>query len=53
MTDEATNTTILVDVDGAANGENYQELAVLQNVTGTTPQRSGRRRPDIDNFWLS
>ena len=31
-----TNTTVQLDVDGAANGSAYQDLAVLTGVTGTT-----------------
>ena len=31
-----TNTTVQLDVDGAANGSAYQDLVVLTGVTGTT-----------------
>ena len=30
------NTTVQLDVDGAANGSAYQDLVVLTGVTGTT-----------------
>ena len=38
------NTTVQLDVDGAANGSAYQDLVVLTGVTGTTADHSGECR---------
>ena len=36
LLDSGANTTVQLDVDGAANGSAYESLAVLTGVTGTT-----------------
>ena len=36
LVDNGTSTTVQVDADGAANGSEYESVAVLNGVTGTT-----------------
>jgi Ca2+-binding RTX toxin-like protein len=51
LIDDGADTMVQVDVDGAANGEDYQSIAMLTGVTGTT-------LADLVNagqidFWMS
>jgi hypothetical protein len=51
LIDDGADTMVQVDVDGAANGEDYQSIAMLSGVTGTT-------LADLVNagqidFWMS
>jgi Ca2+-binding RTX toxin-like protein len=51
LVDDGSATTVEVDVDGAANGESYQPIVVLDAITGTSLEdlvSAGQ----ID-FWLS
>ena len=36
LVDDGTDTTVEIDLDGAANGDGFQAIAVLQGVTGTS-----------------
>jgi Ca2+-binding RTX toxin-like protein len=51
LVDDGTNTTVQVDVDGAANGSSFETIALLNGVTGsslTDLANAGK----ID-FWMS
>jgi VCBS repeat-containing protein len=51
LVDDGADTTVQVDADGAANGENYQSIAVLNGVSGVSLDDL-MSAGQID-FWMS